>query len=74
MDGQNDLRARIMAIMRDSSLTDAEKAVKRQEVMSGKWAAPPKEDEKENAKPGMMPKACLEQQEPCKLLSNLSYR
>jgi hypothetical protein len=43
-----------MAIMQDASLTDAEKAVKRQELMSGKWAGPPKEEEKENSKPGKL--------------------
>jgi hypothetical protein len=40
MDNHGDLRAKIMAINNDPNLTDAEKAVKRQELMSGKWSAP----------------------------------
>jgi hypothetical protein len=40
MDNQADLRAKIMAINNDPNLTDAEKAVKRQELMCGKWSAP----------------------------------
>eukprot|EP00878_Enallax_costatus_P002906 GHUV01003100.1.p1 GENE.GHUV01003100.1~~GHUV01003100.1.p1 ORF type:complete len:864 (+),score=393.39 GHUV01003100.1:552-3143(+) len=47
-DGQNDLRSKIMAIMRDSSLTDAEKAQKRQDLMcGGSWCKP-----KQDAEPG----------------------
>lgn len=46
-DGQNDLRAKIMAIMRDNTLTDDEKAQKRQQLMcGGSWSKP-----KEEAKP-----------------------
>ena len=35
-----DLRKQIMAIMRDETLTESEKAVKRQEVMSGMFSKP----------------------------------
>lgn len=35
-----EMRKRIFAIMTDTTLTDAEKAVKRQELMCGKWMAP----------------------------------
>ena len=40
MEGNN-LAQQIMAIQRDPALTDAEKAKKRQELLSGKWAQPP---------------------------------
>ena len=40
MDGQTEMRAKIMAINNDPNLTEAEKAVKRQELMCGKWSAP----------------------------------
>lgn len=40
MEGNN-LAQQIMAIQRDPTLTDAEKAKKRQELLSGKWALPP---------------------------------
>ena len=36
-----DLRSQILAIQEDASLTDAEKAVRRQALMSGKWQPPP---------------------------------
>ena len=36
-----DLRSQILAIQEDKSLTDQEKAVKRQALLSGKWQAPP---------------------------------
>lgn len=39
MEGNN-LAQQIMAIQRDPTLTDAEKAKKRQELLSGKWAQP----------------------------------
>lgn len=39
-EAQNDLRSKIMAIMTDTSLTDVEKAQKRQELMSGMWSKP----------------------------------
>ena len=39
MEGSN-LAQQIMAIQRDLSLTDAEKAKKRQELLSGKWVQP----------------------------------
>lgn len=47
----NDMRAKIMAIMRDTTLTEEEKAKKRQELMMGgsKWAAKP-EDSPANKK------------------------
>lgn len=35
-----EMRKRIFAIMTDTTLSEAEKAVKRQELMSGKWATP----------------------------------
>lgn len=45
---QMEMRRRIMKIMMDTTLTDAEKAQKRQDLMSGKWAD---EDDTKN-KPG----------------------
>lgn len=36
----NTITQQIMAIQRDPSLTDVEKAKKRQELLSGKWARP----------------------------------
>jgi len=39
MEGNN-LAQQIMAIQRDPNLTDVEKAKKRQELLSGKWAQP----------------------------------
>ena len=48
----NDMRAKIMAIMRDTTLTEEQKAQKRQELMMGgsKWAAKPAEEDKEKEK------------------------
>jgi hypothetical protein len=43
---QMEMRRRIMKIMMDTTLSDAEKAQKRQDLMSGKWS-----DEQED-KPG----------------------
>lgn len=40
MEGNN-LAQQIMAIQRDPTLTDGEKAKKRQELLSGKWTQPP---------------------------------
>lgn len=37
------ITAQILAIQRDQSLTDAEKAVKRQALLSGKWIQPAQE-------------------------------
>ena len=37
---EGEMRKRIFAIMTDTTLTEAEKAVKRQELMCGKWMAP----------------------------------
>jgi len=37
---QKELMAKIMAIQRDPSLTDAEKASRRQQLMAGKWVTP----------------------------------
>lgn len=45
-DSQNDLRSKIMAIMRDPNMTDEEKARKRQEVMMGTWSKPVQEANK----------------------------
>ena len=39
-DPDNPLRSKILAINNDSTLSDAEKAKKRQELMCGKWLAP----------------------------------
>lgn len=41
----NDMRSKIMAIMRDTTLTEDEKAKKRQELMMGttKWASKPED-------------------------------
>lgn len=44
MANQQDIMKRIMEIQRDPNLSDAEKAVQRQLVMSGKWAAPAAEE------------------------------
>ena len=41
---EGEMRKRIVAIMMDTTLTDSEKAVKRQELMCGKWMAPKEED------------------------------
>ena len=45
---QQELMKKIMEIQRDPSLTDAEKAIKRQEVMAGKWMTKPSSDEDTN--------------------------
>lgn len=45
-----ELTRRIMAIQRDTSLTEEQKAKKRQELMSGKWAQKPEEEEPEEKK------------------------
>lgn len=37
---QSEMMKQILAIQRDPTLSDAEKAVKRQALMSGKWASP----------------------------------
>ena len=42
MDGSN-LTQQIIAIQRDPNLSDAEKAKKRQDLLSGKWVQPPSE-------------------------------
>ena len=39
-DPDNPLRSKIMAINNDETLSDAEKAMKRQELMCGKWLTP----------------------------------
>ena len=39
-DPDNPLRSKILAINNDNTLSDAEKAKKRQELMCGKWLAP----------------------------------
>jgi hypothetical protein len=44
---QMEMRKRIMKIMMDSNLTDAEKAQRRQDLMSGKWS-----DDQQEDKPG----------------------
>lgn len=40
---QSELMKKIMEIQRDPTLSDAEKAVKRQQLMAGKWAQPAQE-------------------------------
>lgn len=37
----SDLRSKILAIQNDESLSNEQKAVKRQALLSGKWQAPP---------------------------------
>ena len=49
--GENDMRAKIMAIMTDKSLTDEEKGRKRQELLMGRWAKPAIEEEPSAKKP-----------------------
>jgi hypothetical protein len=44
---ENDMRAKIMAIMRDDTLTDVEKSKKRQELLTSKWTAPIEESSEE---------------------------
>ena len=41
---ENDMRAKIMAIMTDKTLTDVEKGRKRQELLMGRWAKPVAEE------------------------------
>ncbi|KAK9812690.1 hypothetical protein WJX72_002129 [[Myrmecia] bisecta] len=54
----DELRKKIMAIQMDASLSDAEKAVKRQELMSGAWKQPQKtEDADEDKGKGKAPAA-----------------
>jgi hypothetical protein len=38
-DAQRDLRAKLLAIQADTTLTDADKAQKRQQLLCGGWAA-----------------------------------
>ena len=46
--GQNDLRSKIMAIMRDTTLSDDDKAKKRQALMTGgQWGKPAEEAEEQ---------------------------
>jgi len=51
---ENEMRSKILAIMRDTTLTDAEKAKKRQELMCSRWTMPaeasPCKEEKANIK------------------------
>lgn len=44
---QMEMRKRIMKIMMDPNLTDAEKSQRRQDLMSGKWS-----DDQQEEKPG----------------------
>ena len=66
MEGSN-VTQQILAIQRDQTLTDAEKAKKRQALLSGKWLLPSQDDSG-----GMPPKqlrchgrASLELRSPC---------
>jgi sulfatase maturation enzyme AslB (radical SAM superfamily) len=51
MADENDMRAKIMAIMRDDTLTDAEKAKKRQELLTSRWTAPVEDSDEEPGAP-----------------------
>ncbi len=46
---ETELRKRITAIHLDPNLTEKEKAVKRQELLSGQWAKPATEKEPESS-------------------------
>jgi hypothetical protein len=46
---EGELRKRITQIQLDASLTDAEKAKKRQELLSGRWSQPVKEGPSEGS-------------------------
>ena len=46
---EGELRKRITAIHLDPNLTEKEKAVKRQELLSGQWAKPAAEEEPESS-------------------------
>ena len=46
---ETELRKRITAIHLDPNLTEKEKAVKRQELLSGQWAKPTTEKEPESS-------------------------
>lgn len=60
-DKQMQLRKAIVAIMMDKSLTEEEKAKKRQALLMGGWSAKTegdkKEDKKESAKGGSIPRS-----------------
>lgn len=53
---QSEMMKQILAIQRDPTLSDAEKAVKRQALMSGKWASPATggEEQKEGETGGLL--------------------
>lgn len=55
MEGLN-VTQRILAIQRDPNLTDAEKAKKRQELLSGKWLLP-SQDESTGGRPESLVRA-----------------
>lgn len=57
---QMELRKRIMKIMMDTTLTDAEKAQRRQDLMSGKWS-----DDQEPGAAGEQLEACRASQAVC---------
>jgi len=46
---QQELMKRIMEIQKDPKLSDAEKATKRQELMTGKWAVVVNKDDENGA-------------------------
>ena len=50
MAAENDMRAKIMAIMTDKTLTDVEKGRKRQELLMGRWAKPATDEPAKQAK------------------------
>ena len=57
--GEQTLAAKIMAIQRDSSLTDEEKAKKRQELMCGNWKAQAGADESDGGALGVLCCSCI---------------
>lgn len=56
---EGDLRKRIAAIQQDQTLSDAEKAKKRQELLSGRWKQAAPEPDKSDASAGASDVACL---------------
>ena len=57
--GEQTLAAKIMAIQRDTSLTDEQKAKKRQELMCGNWKAQAGADESDGGVLGLHCCSCI---------------
>ena len=55
---EGDLRKRIAKIQQDQALSDAEKAKKRQELLSGRWKKAAPEPDKGDASAGTSVVAC----------------